>query len=738
MLYTEINFKIDLVSAALNHLQFLEECDNPILRDEGILRQALHRYQHFWLPLAAKYYNKILEAPLDVAWVWHCHMLSPAAYCADCIRLLDGKIVDHTLDRNAKSKAQVLDETRELWNKEFPNEPFEVELNPSLVNPKYRNGGTDFSYNILEAAGRQKEFGYQVSLPHYRDKKFLESSLVRYKKFLVLKLEKPKMFIVPCYDIDLLWHTHQLYPLLYKEDTEKLFGKIFNHDDSVTDRNEGSKLFNADLATREAWKEVFNENFALFGAMYRGENPLGKLYGMKTEEVTALRTKSANLVFERVEIRSSPNIAGKPRLRIFTGVNTKQSQIMATLKGSNKVWQEKSLFNVNFDTRSVNCIIFSLQECTGWACLGTKTTVAETSFDMLPVLDSVPFHHNVTQELSTILPGNLQIDFKVNINQPKPGPILLYLKAGHYERAVMPEHLENLWGPIPLPRLPPGTDNWCEVASHKVINHRGAVMFTCRLIHSQPLLQSAVHVFYQDKMVAVGHLVGTDQIPIPTQVANRSGCVTLNPRAGERAVLIKNHKGDWALAVGRWTGYKRGVPGIAGTRNQKGRKGVPGSPGTLHLKIWTMSERAMKEMKLSYDSNIYSMRLQGALVDLKAGLISVDESCDNVAESLALAFSIALLHVLCQPRPQGWEPGQSMQPAEPARGARRINYVPSEDLAFVMAAGFLMATPSNFYVREHYGDHACAGCGGGGGDIVVNDFTGVDCGSIGGGDVGGG
>ena len=59
------------------------------------------------------------------------------------------------------------------------------------------------------------------------------------------------MFIVPCYDMDLMWHTHQLFPVAYKQDTEKMYGKIFNHDDSVNDRSEGSKLNNADKATRE-------------------------------------------------------------------------------------------------------------------------------------------------------------------------------------------------------------------------------------------------------------------------------------------------------------------------------------------------------------------------------------------------------------------------------------------------------------------------------------------------------
>jgi len=38
-------------------------------------------------------------------------------------------------------------------------------------------------------------------------------------------------------------------------------------------------------------------------------------------------------------------------------------------------------------------------------------------------------------------------------------------------------------------------------------------VFTVRVIHCLPLLMSCVQVYYKDKMVAVSHLVGTDQIP---------------------------------------------------------------------------------------------------------------------------------------------------------------------------------------------------------------------------------
>ena len=48
------------------------------------------------------------------------------------------------------------------------------------------------------------------------------------------------------------------------------------------------------------------------------------------------------------------------------------------------------------------------------------------------------------------------------------------------------------------------------------------------------------------------------------QVQNPKKAVYLNPVAGERGIVIKNNAGDWAFVVGRWKGFRRGVPGVAG------------------------------------------------------------------------------------------------------------------------------------------------------------------------------
>jgi len=215
----------------------------------------------------------------------------------------------------------------------YPHEPFEFEHTTVGVNEYQRLSG----YDLEAATRRQTKFFYNVSLPHYRDPKFLEIAEDRYRKFLHLKRVNRDALLIPCYDIDLVWHTHQLYPIKYNTDTVRILGRMLNHDDTLDDRSQGSVQNRASIKTRELWKTQYHENYAMCGAMYRGECPKGSL----------------------VNIRD-------------------------TIAGTNK---------------SSRC--------------------------------------------------DLQID------------------VGQYEKCIMPENIEQLWGPVPLPRLPPGTDNNCIAATHR-------------------------------------------------------------------------------------------------------------------------------------------------------------------------------------------------------------------------------------------------------------------------------
>ena len=83
-----------------------------------------HRYELYWLPLAARYQATKLAAPLDIAWAWHVHMLAPDQYEVDCKRVCSA-VVGHTLLVGDKRK-KALEKAREAWATSYPGEPFEV------------------------------------------------------------------------------------------------------------------------------------------------------------------------------------------------------------------------------------------------------------------------------------------------------------------------------------------------------------------------------------------------------------------------------------------------------------------------------------------------------------------------------------------------------------------------------------------------------------------------------------
>ena len=167
---------------------------------------------YHWLQSAK---GKILPVPLDIEWVWHCHLLNPLQYRQDC-RKIASKVVDHLPYKLCKANKPL---SQKYWNKKYGNVPFDVDLKefaPSLIDPSYRQ---KISYDIAGVIRRQHLFNYNTSLLHYRDRKFLNKAAWRYYIMLQIKKEHPNTFTVSLYDTDLIWYAHQQYPLGYAKDT---------------------------------------------------------------------------------------------------------------------------------------------------------------------------------------------------------------------------------------------------------------------------------------------------------------------------------------------------------------------------------------------------------------------------------------------------------------------------------------------------------------------------------------
>ncbi|KAJ8299322.1 hypothetical protein KUTeg_023382 [Tegillarca granosa] len=736
-------FGVDLEEAALNEINFLKNVNKyPGLYGGPLVKRAIHStktsndfhikghkylkfvvllpYEYYWLPLCAlEDSGKTLTAPLDIEWIWHCHMLSPKSYVNDCKHLV-GKVIDNKVN-SPKEKSIGLALTREKWLVKYPNEPFELDLTHSeFVANNYISKS---SYNLEKAVHRQQAFYYQVSLPHYRDKQFLKACVKRYKKFLKLKQQNRKTFIVPCYDIDLIWHTHQLHPHVYKQDTEKILGEIFHHDDSVNDRTPGSKLDVSDRNTRMLWKECFNEHFAMSGAMFRGEPPTGKLVPVPEFDMFRICSKTATFELQEVELYNmSGSIKDICGIKFSADFSSGLSLELLKLKKPNKygMWTKDKHKMEPYDLETCHCNLITVRIYESKGMFGSKHLKSSGEFAVDPLLiNCSTVNERAYQTTNILLSDKSYLKLVHAITVTELGLCMLKLQPESYHNCVMPEAVEQMWGPVPLPHLPENVQNECAVASHKVKSPRGEVVFTCRVIHSLPLLMSVVQIYYHDQLSVVCHLIGSDQLPKPNQANKPESCVTLDPTQGERAVLIKNNKGDWGIMTGRWTGVCKGVPGVKGTKHTKGKPGKPGNPGYLHVKLFKFSTNEWTDLSLesSFKREDFKFSFDGIKVNMETGDITMHPK--TAAEKLGVAFSIVLLQILCQPRPKEWKPGDSLDIR--TVGGKKMNFISVEGIGLMVAFDWDEINDWDD-LNEIYDNGAddpggCGGCGGcGGGD----------------------
>ena len=474
----KVHFKVDLVEASKRQLAFLTEVDQykPHLYHGALVKNAIRRYEVMWLPLAASFSGKSrLVAPLDVHWIWHCHLLAPLAYEQDCL-LLVNTVIDHALLSKSDS-VSAQRRAKQLWEKLYTDEPFDVDMSaPHAV--KSREYKSLISYPLEEAVVRQATFNYQVSLPHYRDTRFLKQGLDRYSKYLLLKNNYKEQPLVPCYDMDLIWHSHLLHPLAYKQDTSKVLGMFMNHDDSLDDRTEDSKLSKAHKKTKDLWTQIFNESFELPGAMYRGEPPAGKMRHPLTEEETGkfwqkktkiflYRFQSQNLHFETpVTLKVKLTNQKDASRRIITLNVTPDGQIGA----------DDVTARFPFDSSADELLNFELVDKQGCLCLSSSTTLMTGNYHLLQEVENMQASSCdkgmsvtlVSSDSMEATPGGfVQVGFSVSMDPPVHGPCVLLLETGEYHSAEIPADLHQLWGPIGHAVLPRGMSNQCILARHR-------------------------------------------------------------------------------------------------------------------------------------------------------------------------------------------------------------------------------------------------------------------------------
>ena len=481
-------FSVDLTIQSERAIHALSSIDSiPQLKDPEILAKSAYRYEKYWLPLAAEHSSEDLRPPVDVKWIWYCHMLSPRTYVSDC-KAAVGKVIDHSLltrDDTATAKSET------VWNEMYREslEPFNwnFEYNETQMK-EFSEFQSKLSYDLVAAALRQKDFYYQVSLPHYRNAKFIKEAVLRYKKFLYLQKRFPKNFSVPFYDIDLIWHTHQLNPTAYQKDTEKYLGCLLDHDDAVTDRSEGSKLHKAELATRKLWWECFHETLATHGTMYRGKPHKHELSYVKTEDIEKIKsTKIANIVLQEIALYSlGRRKLGKLELhiRMYSKVNKYQCPLVFKRSTAKKeyqglVWDRNELEKrgpLTFDTTKYDSLHVALIAVPGGcSCLGmgysSRSTISQEYHNFVAVIEDAVWKSDSKSQFKIEI--RLSGDFKLTISgvltEPQLKSVFFNLGQRSVKYVSTPIGAESLWGPFSVEQLTPGKSISSDVISHRYV-----------------------------------------------------------------------------------------------------------------------------------------------------------------------------------------------------------------------------------------------------------------------------
>ena len=699
----EIQISLNLVQAAAKELDFLELMEQrPALHTGPHIKNAIRRYELFWLPLATRSYADEIAAPLDIAWVWHAHMLAPKRYEEDCTRVVSSH-VDHKL-MVGKKREKCLATAREIWRQLYPAEPFEVNLK---LQPKWEEYESKIEYDLVSASERQRTFFYQVSLPHYRDSKFLKAAVERYKQHLLLKKRNPDSLLVPCYDFDLIWHAHQVHPLDYKEDLLASIGTLLDHDDSLTDRNPGSKLVKSHAETVSLWEKA-GWAFPANGAMFRGvpeSGPTGR--SRAVGKYSAMASLDYEVELLNFEVEGLPEAAKDYVVELF--VINGQHICKKKVRGPSGICKsDKPICKFKFNTECNTCIQVRIAEARRFGCFGEQSAFNISSrMYLTDKLDSVTYGSSTTQKIH--FDDGKVVNFTIRVYPPKPGRFFFAVQTQrHFSQVQKPNYPAYFVPHVALhPVSPPPP---CEMSLRRIFDYRNKEAFSYRVLHSAGLMLSSVEILdLNEKPLASAHLLSNEALPSKDQVAREASCCTLGE--GERAMLVRGER-DWGICVGRWEGFVSREP-------DDELDSVPsrGEPGSLEIKFFSLHKKSRGWRTVRRNCFTYHVTIpgnKGVEVNLETGTITFPPQIDDVPESLALGMAIAVLCLLCQPHPIR-NPSLSSAPAvSTGDKLNKPRAIHSEDLLLVVAAGyFATAVPTNSFLS--YTSGACAGCGGCGG-----------------------
>ncbi|KAJ8907733.1 hypothetical protein NDN08_007839 [Rhodosorus marinus] len=328
--------------------------ESPVLRSRAGLVKALKRYLKCWIPILNRVGAEaaLLALPSDIAWIWFVHLCQPQQYYKDFTKLT-GKFPTH---RGANPVAAALRprggqawlNTAKIWKTYYPTEAFEnLEADDSLpaISDTLHLSSHELTDRLVSEAQTQLNFYYQVSLPHYQSRLFLERAIERYKKYLDLCGRYPKEHFLPPYDVNLVWRTHMACGVKYVEESIKVAGRMLVHDSNILQLAFGNTRASMIASSEDRFLNEFGEPLFDSGTVARGPRP--RLALMRERWVGKVHIDGASLEGLQIDGRSYRPVLGVSGQR--GGAGTVRKGLERDAQGR---WQLQKKISVQVDGRA--------------------------------------------------------------------------------------------------------------------------------------------------------------------------------------------------------------------------------------------------------------------------------------------------------------------------------------------------------------------------------------------------
>jgi len=259
-------FKCDLVNASLKVLDFLIKVNNSINFSTYSREKMDNLFDEYILFLLLQYRNteERVVPSLEIQAIWFSHLLQSGPYrtfIENIDKICNGNTDLLTLNHACVSSEnfsgyEIQENLTQLWK--FVYNSVDFDLLRSLLLTEYT---PQMAIDDQKWLGEFLQFTKGTD---YRSLEFREKAHIGYQRMLFLKwkhsLNMEEIGFAPCPSIDLIWHTHLLFPSQYDCEMNNILGYSPKHK-LLEEKDRTLVFFNDRDDTQEKmWKENFGES----------------------------------------------------------------------------------------------------------------------------------------------------------------------------------------------------------------------------------------------------------------------------------------------------------------------------------------------------------------------------------------------------------------------------------------------------------------------------------------------